>query len=199
MKKDNYPSMMGAFLLFLVLIAISCLDKRETLIQPFQPKETKLDFRTEWFRIFGYIDFNNCTALLDVYVNESGHLTHSPIGTLDYCDGLPGEEELPFGFTLESWEQDGIFRLTSPFFIQDSFLDLYFPGCFPQETWTGIESLVVFYENDYWVMEVELEPAYQQCLVDNKNAFYLRFDVEQPCEPRIIVAHEEVEDINGKK
>lgn len=199
MKKDNYPAMLGAFLLFSILVAISCLDKRETLNKPFQPKETKLDFRTEWFRIFGYIDFNNCTAHLDVFVDESGQLVHDPVGTLDHCDGFTGESELPFGFSAEPWEEAGLFRLTSPYLIRDSFLDLYFPGCYPQDTWTGIESLEVLYENDRWVMEVELEPAYQQCLEDNKNGFYLRFDVRQPGDTGEVEPHQELENYNTKK
>lgn len=199
MKNDNYPSLMGAFLLFITLIAISCLDKRENLTHSFQSEAPKLDFRTEWFRIFGYIDFNNCTALFDVFVNESGQLGHVSPGTLDHCDGMDGQDELPFGFRAETWEEDGLVRLTSPYFFRDSFLDLWFPGCFPQETWTGIESLLVFNENNQWVMEVELEPAYQQCLADNKNAFYIRFDVEQKWRPVLEEPHAELEAINDKK
>lgn len=199
MKNDNFPAMVGAFLLFLALIAISCLDHRGALLHPFQSADKELEFRTNWFRIFGYVDFNDCTATLDVYVNEAGQLTHDPVGTIDHCDGLTGADELPFGFTGEPWEESGLFRLTSPYLINDSFLDLWFPGCFPQDTWTGIEAVNVFQENNQWVMEVELEPAYQQCLADNKNAFYLRFDVEQKKMPIVVIPHETPTDNSIRK
>lgn len=195
MKTDNYSSMVGAFLLFIALIAISCLDDHIPLEQHYPSSNSNVDFRNDWLRIFGYIDFRHCTAHFDVYVDESGTLVHDAEGTLDYCDGLPGEAALPFGFTAEPWVETGTFRLTSPYFIKDSFLDLWFPGCFPMETYTGIEGVNVFWENGHWVMEVDLEPAYQECLEENENAFYIRFDVEKrngspETEPHLVTEEE---------
>lgn len=94
----------------------------------------------------------------------------------DNLSELPTQiEKIPFDlhFNLRAAQ----LQISSLLPIKPNWLNLFADSCYPSTTMSGIEDTDTYLsENDHWLMDVEVEPSFWYCLL-NQPRFHLSFTV----------------------
>lgn len=90
--------------------------------------------------------------------------------------GLPPQiEKIPFDIRFDFRASQ--LQISSLLPIKPNWLNLFSAACYPSTTMSGIEDTHTYRSDDgHWLMEVEVEPSYWYCLL-NQARFHLSFRV----------------------
>lgn len=136
--------------------------------------------------LYATVILDDCEIRYHTRIDEDGylHFDDEPLIT-DFCDGLPGSDNLPFGFDIGFFYQQHGIRFRSPYPIRPNWADLWHEDCQIHADHTGIDSFQIRHDpiSDSWIAEVFAEESFWQCLL-KKGRFHFAFQLDPSFQSR---------------